>query len=80
MKQIKLIPNFEARSYQQSIFAKSMNRNTLVVLPTGLGKTIVAIQLFWTDSIQLMALGSRCIARLPPENPKKVWQKTYLQK
>jgi len=45
MKQIKLISNFKARTYQQSIFANSVNKNSLVVLPTGMGKTIVAIML-----------------------------------
>lgn len=43
MKKIELIKEFEPRLYQQSIFASSVNKNTLVVLPTGLGKTIVAI-------------------------------------
>ncbi len=31
----------EARIYQQTIFASSLSNNTLVVLPTGLGKTII---------------------------------------
>ncbi|MBN1329535.1 MAG: DEAD/DEAH box helicase [Candidatus Heimdallarchaeota archaeon] len=31
----------EARLYQQTIFAKSLKGNSLVVLPTGLGKTII---------------------------------------
>lgn len=43
MKKIELIKEFESRLYQQSIFANSVNKNTLVVLPTGLGKTIIAI-------------------------------------
>ncbi len=35
-------PNsIEARLYQQTIFAKTLKGNTLVVLPTGLGKTII---------------------------------------
>ncbi|MGC9780617.1 MAG: DEAD/DEAH box helicase [Candidatus Heimdallarchaeota archaeon] len=35
-------PNaIEARLYQQTIFAKTLSGNTLVVLPTGLGKTII---------------------------------------
>ena len=35
-------PNsIEARLYQQTIFASSLKNNTLVVLPTGLGKTII---------------------------------------
>lgn len=31
----------EARLYQQTIFASSLSNNTLAVLPTGLGKTII---------------------------------------
>lgn len=45
MKQIKLISKFEPRVYQQSIFANSLNKNSLVVLPTGLGKTVIALML-----------------------------------
>ncbi len=45
MPKIELIKDFSARTYQQSIFANSMDKNTLVVLPTGLGKTIVALML-----------------------------------
>ena len=37
--------NFEPRLYQQTIFASAMNKNTLVVLPTGLGKTAIAMML-----------------------------------
>ncbi len=33
----------ELRKYQESIIATSVNKNTLVVLPTGLGKTLIAI-------------------------------------
>lgn len=33
--------SIEARLYQQTIFASSLSGNSLVVLPTGLGKTIV---------------------------------------
>lgn len=45
MKKIQLISNFSARGYQQSIFANCLNKNSLVVLPTGLGKTVIAIML-----------------------------------
>jgi len=45
MKKIELIKDFKPRLYQQSIFANSLNKNTLVVLPTGLGKTVIAIML-----------------------------------
>ena len=33
------------RQYQQNIFIKCKNKNTLVVLPTGLGKTVIGILL-----------------------------------
>ena len=33
------------RDYQQKIFETAKNRNTLVVLPTGLGKTLIALLL-----------------------------------
>lgn len=45
MTQIKLIKDFLARDYQQSIFANSLDKNSLVVLPTGLGKTVIALML-----------------------------------
>lgn len=37
------IRNFEPRLYQQTIFNTCINHNTLVVLPTGLGKTNVIL-------------------------------------
>lgn len=45
MKQIFLQEDFKSRDYQQSIFLESKNKNTLVILPTGLGKTIIAFLL-----------------------------------
>src|SRR3989344_8437684 len=41
MKEIKTEP----RDYQKSIFETAKNKNTLVVLPTGLGKTLIALML-----------------------------------
>ncbi len=35
----------EARLYQQTLFASCVNKNSLVILPTGLGKTIVFIMI-----------------------------------
>lgn len=32
----------ESRAYQEVIAASSMNKNTMIVLPTGLGKTVIA--------------------------------------
>ncbi len=36
-----MIKNFEPRLYQQTIFATATAKNTLVVLPTGMGKSII---------------------------------------
>lgn len=41
MKEISLSP----RDYQQKIFETARDNNTLVVLPTGLGKTLIALML-----------------------------------
>lgn len=40
-----MIKNFEPRLYQQTIFGTIAKANTLVVLPTGMGKTMLAIML-----------------------------------
>ena len=39
------IKDFNARTYQETIFNTSVSKNTLVVLPTGLGKTAIAMML-----------------------------------
>ncbi|MHA2120999.1 MAG: hypothetical protein ACW990_07310 [Promethearchaeota archaeon] len=33
------------REYQEAIFINCLNKNCLVVIPTGLGKTIIALML-----------------------------------
>ncbi len=40
-----MLKNFAPRLYQQLIFAKASLKNTLVVLPTGLGKTAISMML-----------------------------------
>ncbi len=42
---IKLIKNFKPRLYQETIFATTSRANTLVVLPTGMGKTNIFLML-----------------------------------
>src|SRR3989338_5358744 len=37
--------NISPREYQQKIFETAKSTNTLVVLPTGLGKTLIALML-----------------------------------
>ena len=40
-----MLNNFKPRLYQETILATAVNYNTLVVLPTGMGKTAIAILL-----------------------------------
>lgn len=37
--------NLTPRDYQKSIFETAKEKNTLVVLPTGIGKTLIALML-----------------------------------
>src|SRR3989344_3899338 len=40
-----MLKNFEPRLYQETIFSTCSQSNTLVVLPTGLGKTAISLML-----------------------------------
>ena len=40
---LKLISSIVPRTYQQTIFANSIHKNTFIILPTGLGKTLIAL-------------------------------------
>ncbi len=42
---MKELMNVKPREYQLSILNTSINRNTLVILPTGVGKTLIALML-----------------------------------
>jgi ERCC4-related helicase/DNA uptake protein ComE-like DNA-binding protein len=44
-EELSLVSTFKPRLYQQTIFAKASMKNTLVVLPTGMGKTAIALML-----------------------------------
>ncbi len=53
---------FESREYQTTIAQKAVERNTLVVLPTGMGKTLIAVLVgierlnkYPSDKIMIMA-------------------------
>jgi len=56
----------EARTYQQVIFANAIEKNTLVVVPTALGKTIIAILL---TAYQLTKEPNKRIIMLTPTKP-----------
>ncbi len=56
----------EARTYQQMIFANATKENTLVVVPTALGKTIIAILL---TAYKLTENPNKRIIMLTPTKP-----------
>ena len=40
-----MLKSVQPRLYQETILASAVNKNTLVVLPTGMGKTLIAVML-----------------------------------
>ena len=42
---MEFLNNLEPREYQEEIFKTCVDKNCLVVLPTGLGKTLIALML-----------------------------------
>ncbi|MFT4304293.1 MAG: DEAD/DEAH box helicase [Candidatus Woesearchaeota archaeon] len=74
-----MIKNFEPRLYQQTIFATASLKNTLVVLPTGMGKTNVFLML---AAQRLKQYPDSKILLLGPTRPlieqyKKVFEKFF---
>ena len=61
-----LASNFEAREYQRKIAEVASSTNTLVVLPTGLGKTVIAIMV----AARVLERGPECkVVVLAPTRP-----------
>jgi Fanconi anemia group M protein len=75
-KQIKLISKFKPRLYQENIFVNCLNKNSFVVLPTGLGKTIIALMLFVFYYNQT----NKKILFLAPTKPLVIQQKKSFEK
>ncbi|KKL58981.1 hypothetical protein LCGC14_2219930, partial [marine sediment metagenome] len=63
-KNIKKPYPLEAREYQINIAEKCLNKNSLVVLPTGLGKTIIAV-LVARKTIDIFPKNSKIIILAP---------------
>lgn len=61
-----MLHNLAPRPYQQEIFAVAKEKNTLVVLPTGLGKTAIALLL---AAQRLVEFPSKKIVFLAPTKP-----------
>ncbi|KKN34165.1 hypothetical protein LCGC14_0796420 [marine sediment metagenome] len=60
----KKLDSLEAREYQINIAKKCVNKNSLVVLPTGLGKTIIAV-LVASKTIKIFPKKSKIIVLAP---------------
>lgn len=71
-----LIQNFTPRLYQETIFSTVSQHNTLVVLPTGLGKTAIALMLVAHRLTQYP--NSKCLI-LAPTKPLVDQHATTLQ-
>ena len=74
-----MIKNFEPRLYQQTILATASLKNTLVVLPTGMGKTNVFLML---AAQRLKQYPNSKIIMLGPTRPlidqyKKVFEENF---
>ncbi|MCX6695364.1 MAG: DEAD/DEAH box helicase [Candidatus Altiarchaeota archaeon] len=65
------------RRYQETVIAKAVEENTLVVLPTGLGKTVIAAMV---AAIRLQAHPGSKVLFLAPTKPLAVQhQKTFMK-
>lgn len=69
--------NLQPRDYQRKIFETARDRNTLVVLPTGLGKTLIALMLA-VDRIQKFP--GKKVLFLAPTRPLVEQHFAYFQK
>ncbi len=73
----KILKTIKPREYQQKIFETCKDKNCLVVLPTGTGKTLVALML----SIARLRLHPECkILFLAPTRPLAEQHFAYFQK
>ena len=64
----------ESRAYQEVIAASASDRNTLVVLPTGLGKTIIAVMV---ASIKLSDDDAKVLMLAPTKPLVEQHKKTF---
>lgn len=73
----KYLPNIKPRKYQEEIFHTCTDKNCLVVLPTGLGKTLIALML----SIERMIkYPEEKILFLAPTRPLSLQHLNYFKK
>jgi Fanconi anemia group M protein len=72
-----MIKDFVPRLYQETIFSTTVSKNTLVVLPTGMGKTAIAMML---ASFRLKQFPNSKILILSPTRPLINQHMTTFQK
>jgi len=73
----KVLTTIQPRKYQQEIYNNCINKNCLVVLPTGIGKTLIALML--CINRQKSVPGSKCLF-LAPTKPLAEQHLEYFQK
>ncbi|MAG02533.1 hypothetical protein CMI42_04290 [Candidatus Pacearchaeota archaeon] len=73
----QILSNIKPRKYQQDIFEIAKEKNTLVVLPTGLGKTLIALML--SIHTQKKNPGTKTLF-LAPTRPLAEQHLSYFQK
>lgn len=72
-----MLKDFVPRRYQEVIFSKAIERNTLVVLPTGLGKTAIALMI---SAHRIINFPKSKIVFLAPTKPLIEQHRDYFQK
>jgi len=73
----KILKNIQPREYQQKIFESCKNKNCLVVLPTGMGKTLIALML---SIYRLKQFPENKILFLAPTRPLAEQHLSYFKK
>jgi len=73
----KTLTKIKPRKYQQDIYDNCINKNCLVVLPTGIGKTLIALML--CINRQKTYPGTKCVF-LAPTRPLAEQHLEYFQK
>ena len=73
----KVLTKITPRKYQQEIYENCKNKNCLVVLPTGIGKTLIALML--CINRQKAVPGTKCLF-LAPTRPLAEQHLEYFQK
>ena len=72
----EFLQNIKPREYQQKIFETCKDKNCLVVLPTGLGKTLIALML---TIERMQKFPGEKVLLLAPTKPLAEQQQNYFK-